>query len=101
VSPTRRSRGGSIRSPEVVLYKAAGCHLCERAEAQLAGLSAELGFSLTEVAIDGDAELEARYRELIPVVEIDGERVCTYYVQPEPFRRKLAAAQARLEAGSL
>jgi hypothetical protein len=47
-----------------------------------------------EVWIDGDPELEARYRELIPVVEIDGERICTYYVQPEPFRRKLAAAQA-------
>jgi hypothetical protein len=48
------------------------------------------------VAIDGDPVLEAQYRELIPVVEIDGERVSTYYVQPEPFRRKLAAAQARL-----
>jgi hypothetical protein len=47
------------------------------------------------VTIDGDPELERRYRDLIPVVEIDGERVCTYYVQPEPFRRKLEAAQSR------
>ena len=61
----------------------------------------ELGFELVEMAIDGDPELEARYRELIPVVEIDGERVCTYYVQPEPFRRKLADAQAAPESGSL
>ena len=81
-------------SPRVVFYKAQGCHLCERAGAQLAELQAELGFAIEEVCIDGDPELEARYRELIPVVEIDGERVCTYYVQPEPFRRKLAAAQA-------
>ena len=43
----------------------------------------------------------AIYRELIPVVEIDGERVCTYYVQPEPFRRKLAAAQAAGETAGL
>jgi hypothetical protein len=28
-------------------------------------------------------------------VELDGERICTYYVQPEPFKRKLAAAQSR------
>ena len=77
-----------------MLYKAAGCHLCERAEAELAALGEELGFEPERVEIDGDSELEARYRELIPVVEIDGKRVCTYYVQPEPFRRRFAAAQA-------
>ena len=49
----------------------------------------ELGFELEEVAIDGDAELEGRYRELIPVVEIDGERVFTYYFHEEAFRRRL------------
>ncbi len=97
----RRSRVASTRNPRVVLYRAAGCHLCERAEAQLAELRGELGFELAEISIDGDPELEERYRELIPVVEIDGERVCTYYVQPEPFRRKLAAAQAVTQTGRL
>jgi glutaredoxin len=85
----------------VVLYRARDCHLCERAEAKLAELRDELGFELVEIMIDGDAELESRYRELIPVVEIDGELVCTYYVQPEPFRRKLAAAQAAAEKTGL
>jgi len=84
-----------------VLYKAAGCHLCERAEGELVALGEELGFEPERVAIDGDPELEARYRELIPVVEIDGERVCTYYVQPEPFRRRFAAAQAAAHEGRL
>jgi glutaredoxin len=88
-------------TPKVVLYKAAGCQLCERARAQLAALRVELGFELDEIAIDGDGELEARYRALIPVVEIEGERVATYYVQPEPFRRRLKAAQARLGKPSL
>jgi glutaredoxin len=78
----------------VAFYRARGCHLCERAGERLEELRRELGFEVEEIWIDGDPELEARYRELIPVVEIDGERVCTYYVQPEPFRRKLAAAQA-------
>ena len=87
----------SIRRPRVSVYHAADCHLCERALARVRGLREELGFELEEVAIDGDPELESRYRELIPVVEIDGERACTYYVQPEPFRRKLAAAQAAVE----
>ena len=94
-------RSEPTQAPQVVLYKAEGCHLCERAEAQLTALRDELSFELVEIAIDGDSELESRYRELIPVVEIDGERVCTYYVQPKPFRRKLAAAQAAAETTGL
>ena len=43
------------------------------------------------VRIDGDPELEAGYRASIPVVEIDGERAFTYFVQPEALRRRLQA----------
>jgi glutaredoxin-like protein DUF836 len=50
----------------------------------------ELGFELEEIAIDGDEELEARYRELIPVVEIDGKREFVYFVDPEALRLKVA-----------
>jgi Glutaredoxin-like domain (DUF836) len=53
-------------------------------------LKDELGFELEEIAIDGDPELEARYRELIPVVEIDGKQTFVYFVQPDALRRKLA-----------
>ncbi len=56
---------------------------------------AELAFELEEIAIDGDPELEVRYRELIPVVEIDGEQVFTHYVHEQAFRRRVAAAQTR------
>jgi len=59
--------------------------------AQLLPLRDELGFELEEVAIDGDPELEARYREWLPVVEIDGERAFVYYLDEAAFRRKLAA----------
>ena len=75
--------------PRVSVYHAAGCHLCERALAKVRELRTELGFELEEIAIDGSPELEGRYRELIPVVEIDGERVFTYYVHEEAFRRRL------------
>ena len=51
---------------------------------------AELGFELEEIAIDGDEELEARYRELIPVVEIDGMQEFVYFVDPAALRHKLA-----------
>jgi len=83
----------SIRS-QVVVYHADGCHLCERALAQVRALREELGFELEEVAIDGDPELEARYREWLPVVELDGERLFTYFVHEDAFRRRLAAAQS-------
>jgi hypothetical protein len=81
----------SIR--KVVVFHGEGCQLCERALAQVRALRDELRFELEEVAIDGEPELEATYRELIPVVEIDGERVFTYYVHEAAFRRRLEAAQ--------
>ena len=64
-------------------------------------LREELEFELEEIAIDGSPELEARYRELIPVVEIDGERVFTYYAHEDAFRRRLGAAQTRSARPSL
>jgi glutaredoxin len=82
--------------PEVVVYHAPGCHLCERALAQVRGLREELGFELREVDITGDEALEAAYREWLPVVEIAGRRRFTYHLQVEPFRR--AVAQAAVES---
>jgi glutaredoxin len=79
---------------EVVLYSAPGCHLCERARETLDVLRAELGFDLDEVDITGVPELEERYRELLPVVEIGGRRAFAYFVPPPQFRRALAAAQS-------
>ena len=77
---------------KVVVYHAQGCHLCEHALEQVRALRAELGFDLTEVDIGGDEALEAEYREWLPVVEIDGRRRFTYFVQEEPFRRAVAQA---------
>jgi hypothetical protein len=57
-------------------------------------------FELEEVDISGDPELEARYREWLPVVEVDGERAFTYHVHREALVRRLAAAQAGAERSS-
>jgi hypothetical protein len=43
------------------------------------------------VDISGDPELESRYREWLPVVEIDGERAFVYFVDPAALRRKMGA----------
>ena len=77
--------GQSLR--HVVLYHSQGCHLCDRARLVLA----DSGVPFEEVDITGDPELEERYREWLPVVEIDGERAFVYFVDPAALRRKLAA----------
>ena len=51
------------------------------------------GVAYDEVDITGDPALEARYREWLPVVEIDGEQAFVYYVRPDGLRRKLAHAR--------
>ena len=79
----------------IVLYTADGCHLCERARGVVAAVQAELGFELEEIDITGEPELEARYREWLPVVEIDGERAFVYFVPEAALRRKLAAQSCR------
>jgi glutaredoxin len=84
-SPRRRPRAVSI--PKVILYHAEGCHLCERAREVMRGA----GVEFEEVDIGGDPELESRYREWLPVVEIDGERAFVYYVDADALRRKIAA----------
>ncbi|HKB19715.1 MAG TPA: glutaredoxin family protein [Gaiellaceae bacterium] len=76
------------------MYGAERCHLCERARETVTALRDELGFELEEVLIDGEPELEARYRELIPVVEVDGEQAFVYFVQPDALRRRVAQAGA-------
>ena len=46
-------------------------------------------FELDEIDITGDADLERRYRERLPVVAIDGEEAFTYFVYPDALRRRL------------
>jgi glutaredoxin len=81
--------------PRVAVFYAEGCHLCERARAQLSALQGELGFQLDEVDIGGDPALEAEYRAWLPVIEIDGRRRFVYYLQEEPFRRALGQLRER------
>jgi Glutaredoxin-like domain (DUF836) len=51
----------------------------------------EVAFDLEEIDIGGDPALEARYRDWLPVVEIDGVQAFVYYVDRAAFRRKVAA----------
>ena len=76
----------STPSHRVVLYHAQGCSLCDRARSVLDTVGAEY----ESVDITGVPELEATYREWLPVVEIDGERAFVYFLDEAALRRRLA-----------
>ncbi len=72
---------------KLVLFTGRDCSLCDRARKQLD----RLGMVYESVDITDQPELEARYREWLPVVEIDGERAFVYYVDEDALRRKLGS----------
>ena len=51
----------------------------------------QVDFDLEVIDIGGSPELERRYRELLPVVEIDGEEAFTYFVDSGALRSRLEA----------
>ena len=57
----------------------------------LSRVNADTPFDLDEVDIEGDPELEAQYREWLPVVEIDGRRAFVFAVDEDELRERLGA----------
>ena len=74
---------------DVTIYSRPGCHLCEEAKAQIAPLLDEFGARLTEVNIDEDAELRARYDYDVPVIFLGARKAAKHRVDLAQFRRQL------------
>ncbi|MGN6380232.1 MAG: glutaredoxin family protein [Gaiellales bacterium] len=79
-------------SVEVLVYRGRGCHLCDEAIELLERERPRLGFSLTEVDITGDPQLEAAYREQIPVVLVNGRKAFKFRVDPAELERRVRTA---------
>jgi hypothetical protein len=73
-----------------VLYTAEGCSLCERALEVVREARDVVAFELEVVDIGCDAKLEARHREHLPVVEIDGERAFVHFVDANALIQRLS-----------
>jgi len=56
----------------IVVYSKDGCHLCEKVISELEKLRSAEGFDLTTRDITGDPELYERYKNMIPIISIDG-----------------------------
>ena len=76
---------------EVVLYGAPGCHLCEAARSGLRRLAQQAPFTLHEVDIHSDPDLERRWLFEIPVIEVDGRVVTQAPVDLDAVRRAVGA----------
>ncbi len=73
----------------VQIYSRHGCHLCEDAIATLKNLQSELTFEIQEIFIEGDADLEHKFGEQVPVIHIDHIHHDFFRVDPERFKRAL------------
>ena len=83
-------RVAGVSAPAVTLYGRDGCHLCDEARATLLDLlDRGARFGLSEVDIDSDDELLSSMLELIPVVEIEGERVSELILDADAFLARL------------
>ncbi len=74
---------------KITIYSKKNCHLCHIARETLLEAGKEFPFSLTEVDIENDKHIFEKYKYLIPVVEIDGEKTFTYSVNETELKRIL------------
>ena len=58
---------------KVVVYTKEGCHLCERVIAQLEKMNSTHTSEIAIQDITSDLDLFERYKDVIPVVSVDGE----------------------------
>ncbi|HWF14441.1 MAG TPA: glutaredoxin family protein [Candidatus Acidoferrales bacterium] len=82
---------------DVTIYSRPGCHLCEEAKAQLAPLLKAFSARLTEINIDEDPELRARYDYDVPVIFLGARKVAKHRVELAQFRRQLRDASTTPE----
>jgi glutaredoxin len=78
----------------VTLYGKPGCHLCDEARQAIQAVREERPFELREVDVSLDPALHRRYGERIPVVELGGEELFEYHVDPAALRERLDTVES-------
>jgi glutaredoxin-like protein DUF836 len=74
-----------MSSRNVVLYSRRSCHLCDQAREVILAERARTPFGFDERFVDGDDDLERAYGLRVPVVEVDGDPVFEFAVEPALF----------------
>jgi hypothetical protein len=71
------------------LYTRPGCHLGNDLRALCERLAGEIAFELTEVNIEGDPAMQARYEGEVPILFVEGRLVVRYRTSERELRRIL------------
>ena len=84
-------------TPSLTLYSRPGCCLCDDMKAIVAEVQADMAFTVTEIDISAQPELEARFGQDIPVLFINGRKAFKYRVTAGALRWRLhrSGAEAR------
>ncbi len=81
--------GGKPAGVRLTLYGRSYCHLCDEMLAALEPMRAEFGLAIDVVDVDGDAALEQRFGDLIPVLMHAGVELCHYHLDAPKVRAYL------------
>ncbi len=73
----------------LTLYSRAGCHLCDDMKGIVQPVARDLGCTLNEIDIEGDAALETRYGQEIPVLLVNGRKAFKYRLTERELRKRL------------
>lgn len=68
------------------IYSRQGCHLCDEMLDELLALVDGHDVRVRVVDVDDDGETRRRYGLRIPVLEFDGQEVCSARIVPERVR---------------
>ena len=73
----------------IVLYTKEGCTLCSETRAILERLKGEFALDVTEVDITSEPELHERFKNVIPVIAIEGRATLLAPISEFRLRRAL------------
>ena len=71
------------------LYTKTDCPLCDEAKEALELLAVRLPIQIEEIDITTNLGLFTKYKELIPVLELEGERLFVHQIPVKVLKRKL------------
>ena len=77
---------------EFILFSRSNCPLCEAMEDELRPYIKEYLITVKRQYIDNDAELEQRYGNKVPVLTLNDETLCEYFLDAELLFRLISAA---------
>ncbi|HYU43061.1 MAG TPA: glutaredoxin family protein [Vicinamibacteria bacterium] len=84
-----------MTSEPLLLVGKPRCHLCEVMREVVSPVAAELGLALAERDVRSDPELDALYRNDIPVLLLGGREVARHRVSAADLRTRLRAMRSR------